>query len=73
MAKRFADENFPPEIQEQAERMNTDEAKVPAAELPPLPFDDHTTGTEFQTRVRPGIIYCKPGFARGVKNGLRKL
>ena len=49
MGKRFAEENFPPEIQEQAERMNTDESKVTAVELPPLPLNDHTGGTEFQT------------------------
>ena len=56
MGKRFAEENFPPEIQEQAERMNTDESKVTAVELPPLPLNDHTGGTEFQTRIRPRLV-----------------
>lgn len=56
MGKRFAEENFPPDIQERAERMNTDEAKVPPVELPPLPISDHTTGSEFQTRIRPRLV-----------------
>ena len=56
MEKRFADENFPPEIQEQAERMNTDESKVPCVPLPELPVNGRTTGTEFQSRIRPGLI-----------------
>ena len=56
MEKRFADENFPPDIQERADRMNTDESKVPVVELPPLPISDHTTGSEFQTRIRPRLI-----------------
>lgn len=56
MEKRFANENFPPEIQERADRMNTDEAKVPVVELPPLPIDGHTTGSAFQTQIRPRLI-----------------
>ena len=56
MEKRFANENFPPEIQERADRMNTDESMVPAVELPPLPISDHTSGTEFQTKIRPRLI-----------------
>ena len=66
MTKRFANENFPPEIQEKAERMNTDESKVPAFELPPLPVNDHTTGCEFQTFIRPRIIAAFEKYMYGV-------
>lgn len=66
MKKRFPDENFPPEIQEQADRMNTDESEVPAYELPPLPINDHTGGSEFQTHIRPGIIAAFEKYMYGV-------
>ena len=66
MAKRFAEENFPPEIQEPADRMNTDESKVPVVELPPLPVDDHTTGSEFQTRIRPRLVAAFEKYMYGV-------
>lgn len=66
MKRRFPDENFPPEIQEQADRMNTDESKVPPYELPPLPINDHTDGSEFQTHIRPGIIAAFEKYMYGV-------
>ena len=66
MEKRFANENFPPEIQERADRMNTDEALVPVVELPPLPIDGHTTGSEFQTHIRPRLIAAFEKYMYGV-------
>ena len=66
MTKRFANENFPPEIQEKAERMNTDESKVPFYELPGLPVSDHISGSEFQTRIRPRIIAAFEKYMYGI-------
>jgi hypothetical protein len=66
MEKRFANENCPPEIQAAADRMNTDEAQVPVVELPPLPVDDHTTGSEFQTQIRPRLIAAFEKYMYGV-------
>lgn len=56
MGKRFANENFPPDIQAKADQMNLDEDKVPAWTAPPLPFDQNITGTAFATHVRPALI-----------------
>ena len=72
MEKRFANENFPPEIQEQAERMNTDESKVPVVELPPLPIDGHTSGSEFQTKIRPRLIAAFEKYMYGGASPLRR-
>jgi len=56
MEKRFADENFPLEIQEKADQMNLDRTAVPPYSLPKLPVDSNTTGCEFQTKIRPQLV-----------------
>ena len=56
MSKRFASENFPPEIQIKADQMNLDESKVPEYTLPVLPINDNTTTDEFFSSIRPNLV-----------------
>ncbi len=56
MEKQFASENFPPEIQKIADRMNISESAVGNVRFPPLPMPPGITGTEFQSRIRPDLV-----------------
>ena len=53
MEKRFASENLPPEIQEVAERMNLDEARIPPYAVP---APESATAEEFLANERPRLM-----------------
>ncbi|NLF93227.1 MAG: acetylxylan esterase [Oligosphaeraceae bacterium] len=56
MQKRFAQENFSPEIQAKADRMNLEESQVPAYTLPAILPVGVQNGIDFQTRARPFLL-----------------
>ena len=56
MSHQFAEENFPPEIQHIADRMNIDPERIPPYELPPLPIPEGCSPSVFLNRVRPALL-----------------
>ena len=55
MEKRFASENFPPEIQKLADQMNLSESAVPPYSLPSV---QSKTAAEFVRKERPQILHA---------------
>ena len=54
--KRFAIENFPPDIQAKADQMVLDEKLVPPYTVPELPIRENMTAEEFENNVRPHLL-----------------
>ena len=54
--KRFASENFPPEIQAKADQMNLDQNAVPPYTVPELPITENMTAEEFEKSVKPHLL-----------------
>ena len=54
--KRFANENFPPEIQAKADQMNLDQNAVPPYTVPELPITENMTAEEFEKSVKPHLL-----------------
>ena len=54
--KRFAIENFPPEIQAKADQMNLDQNAVPPYTVPELPITENMTAGEFEKSVKPRLL-----------------
>ena len=54
--KRFAIENFPPDIQAKADQMVLDEKLVPPYTVPPLPISGNMTAEEFERDVKPHLL-----------------
>ena len=54
--KRFASENFPPEIQAKADQMNLDPQAVPPYDIPALPISKDTTVEVFEHSIRRHLL-----------------